>query len=852
MVQSFPNWCNKFGKWVEKRISALLSSTMLSQLPAWILVPESVENVQAMQDEHLQDTTLDAEDCKSKVTAVAFHATEPWLAMGCEDGTIRVWNVDTKKLVIELGDKKTCDSKDWHTDVVTSVAFCAGDSLPALLVSGSDDGTGKIWDVESGTCAKTFIKESESVTAVAFCDADGQTLASGCDGAVSIWQLEWNANTHQCDVMREVPLKGLGRATPEITSIDFYSNEWVAAGSINGMLIWNLRTRKCVALDDGSYTHSVAFDPSDGRLASGCADGSVKIWDVDGEERLAVLAGNSGHSRPVNSLAFHPTDMRLASASRDGTVKIWACPEVSRKDWKCDVTLMGHSQAVVSVAFSSDGQRIASSSDDQTVQLWDADREECERKTLQLLRKHSWAAKSAHWLRTEVGGLSADTIGTNVETLYVAAFTFGGLSYTRTLLQAFDCTQNNDKSWYLDAEITTKCMQSYSSIWPWVFFSVLLTMSCITGGRSIFRMARGTEFVHISGKEDDGSEEVTFCDSPRVRWPRSYIDGAWLRCVWDVVVFVKYWHSLLSTALALVVLSVPWKCFELLWWAMNSLRLHLTTYCKQNLNRDNEHIERTDAESTSAAKPAAEETDTDVQSESRTLTETDRDGDVSARNVATAEKLKDKADELCGTADLLSQATYEADAGDCAKAVETLRATLRFDPHKSSDEIEQKLANARHKAHESWITALRHYDHALWLDPADTCSAASARSDLLNRPQMKDSVTLWLYVVRPFVELACMHRIARFIKNWQSTLESKGSKENGAWKKSIVTWKLFAGALFVLYGALPFYLWYLTVLPNDEEVERKHERMVLLASIGLTLYVLGLVRYWIELQRQGT
>ena len=56
----------------------------------------------------------------------------------------------------------------------------------------------------------------------------------------------------------------------------------------------------------------------------------------------------------------------------------------------------------------------------------------------------------------------------------------------------------------------------------------------------------------------------------------------------------------------------------------------------------------------------------------------------------------------------------------------------------------------------------------------------------------------------------------------------------------------------MLYGALPFYLWYLIVLPNDEEVERKHERMVLLASIGLTLYVLGLVRYWIELQRQGT
>ncbi|MBW4568761.1 MAG: hypothetical protein KME31_12260 [Tolypothrix carrinoi HA7290-LM1] len=43
-----------------------------------------------------------------------------------------------------------------HLEAVRSVAFCPDGQT---LVSGSEDGTVKLWDVLTGECLKTFINE---------------------------------------------------------------------------------------------------------------------------------------------------------------------------------------------------------------------------------------------------------------------------------------------------------------------------------------------------------------------------------------------------------------------------------------------------------------------------------------------------------------------------------------------------------------------------------------------------------------------------------------------------------------------------------------------------------------------
>ena len=58
---------------------------------------------------------------------------------------------------------------------------------------------------------------------------------------------------------------------------------------------------------------------SDGTLASGSMDKTIKIWDTSSGTCIKTL---KGHTHSVNSLCLL-TDGTLASGSYDNTIKIW-------------------------------------------------------------------------------------------------------------------------------------------------------------------------------------------------------------------------------------------------------------------------------------------------------------------------------------------------------------------------------------------------------------------------------------------------------------------------------------------------------------------------------------------------
>ncbi len=70
--------------------------------------------------------------------------------------------------------------------------------------------------------------------------------------------------------------------------------------------------------EDPRMIHAV-LALTDGRLAAGEHDGSIRLWDVP---RRRVAATLTGHARQVCSLALLP-DGRLVSGSRDQTIRIW-------------------------------------------------------------------------------------------------------------------------------------------------------------------------------------------------------------------------------------------------------------------------------------------------------------------------------------------------------------------------------------------------------------------------------------------------------------------------------------------------------------------------------------------------
>lgn len=126
-----------------------------------------------------------------------------------------------------------------------------------------------------------------------------------------------------------------------------------------------------------SRINCAAFGPDRRWVATGGADNSIRLWDVDSGLELRAL---TGHQNWIRSLAVSRNGELLASGSNDKTVRVW-----SVSSGRALLTLTGHEGIVGVLAFSSDDRFIVSGSSDKTIRVWDA----ASGKPLQTLTGHT-------------------------------------------------------------------------------------------------------------------------------------------------------------------------------------------------------------------------------------------------------------------------------------------------------------------------------------------------------------------------------------------------------------------------------------------------------------------------------
>jgi sugar lactone lactonase YvrE len=106
--------------------------------------------------------------------------------------------------------------------------------------------------------------------------------------------------------------------------------------------------------------NSVSFSPDGKTIATASADGTARLWNLQGQ----LLHELQGHQGGVNSVRFSPDSKTIATTSTDETVRLWNLQGQLLHE------LQGHQEAVLSVSFSPDGKTIATASSDKTARLW--------------------------------------------------------------------------------------------------------------------------------------------------------------------------------------------------------------------------------------------------------------------------------------------------------------------------------------------------------------------------------------------------------------------------------------------------------------------------------------------------
>ncbi|KAL6807934.1 quinon protein alcohol dehydrogenase-like superfamily [Trichoderma sp. SZMC 28013] len=278
------------------------------------------------------------------VYAVDFSQQGTWIASGGAGGDINIWDAHRGNAC-----QRTLHG---HKGDVNSVAFSRDEKR---LVSGSDDLKVKIWSVETGANLKSF-NCADIIREVAF-SPDDSLITAGSGNEVKVWESE--SGRQRC-VMR-------GHDEPVI-SVAFSPQGRLASGSADWTIrLWSLEgivSNGMSAIREPVKDHPIrriAMSP-DGKYLASASGQSIRLWDgLTGMPMKTHELFQAG----VLSISFSPDGTRLVTSSRDETVKVWdvASGNVYR-------TFHGHSDWVTFATFSPDGTSIASASEDHTVKIW--------------------------------------------------------------------------------------------------------------------------------------------------------------------------------------------------------------------------------------------------------------------------------------------------------------------------------------------------------------------------------------------------------------------------------------------------------------------------------------------------
>jgi WD40 repeat protein len=294
------------------------------------------------------------------VRSVAFSPDGTRILTGSEDGTARIWSVDDSRTSVVLSG---------HQGAVVVAAF---DPTGTRVLTASDDMTARIWRADGTGQPQELRGHGDPIDLAAF-SPDGKLVLTAARRPFDLDFGPPDNTARLWDPERPTEPRLLQGHTATISAASFSQDgsRVATASKDKTTRIWKTQgTDPPVVLQDpdGQAVVAVTLSSDAALVATGAPDGLIRVWHADGSGKPRALAGHTG---AITVLAFGPEDRQLISGSEDGTARVWTLEAPAGST--TPLTLNGHTSVVTTLALSPDGKQLATASADGTARIWNLD-----------------------------------------------------------------------------------------------------------------------------------------------------------------------------------------------------------------------------------------------------------------------------------------------------------------------------------------------------------------------------------------------------------------------------------------------------------------------------------------------
>ncbi|WVQ82670.1 hypothetical protein IAT38_004802 [Cryptococcus sp. DSM 104549] len=247
-----------------------------------------------------------------QVNRLAISPDKAYLA-AAGNGAVRIWDIHSPS-------NTPIATLEGHQGNVVALAYSA---MGKWIVTGSEDGTVKVWDTRTAQMQRRYPHDS-AVNDVVIHPNQGELISCDQSGSVKIWDLAENSCTHELVPDEDVPIRSV--------SISSDGNTLVAANDHGMVYVWRI----------------------------------IPVPNSNAD--LLPVTSFQAHAKYITRCLLSPDTKYLATCSADHTVKIWSTAGI---DYTLEKTLHGHQRWVWDAAFSADSAYLVTASSDHAARLWD-------------------------------------------------------------------------------------------------------------------------------------------------------------------------------------------------------------------------------------------------------------------------------------------------------------------------------------------------------------------------------------------------------------------------------------------------------------------------------------------------